>query len=115
MSNFSCLPFFKNGTPVCCMHTGVAPLIVQILLRHCFIFASFGGRTKEQHFHGSHLQSKEDEQQRNWMLHEDEPLILRNMEKLCLTLKNANEEIRYAGSRGVEGGGGGAGLAGKEN
>ena len=38
--------------------------------------------------------AKEDEQQRNWMLHEDELLILRNMEKLCHTLKNANEEIR---------------------
>jgi hypothetical protein len=33
-------------------------------------FASFGRRKKEQQFHGSHLQAKEDEQQRNWMSHE---------------------------------------------
>jgi hypothetical protein len=65
-------------------------------------------------FHDYHLQAKEDEQQRNWMLHEDEPLILRNMEKLCLTLKNANEEIRCAGSW-RRGGGGRAGHACKEH
>jgi hypothetical protein len=41
-----------------------------------------------------YLQAKEDEQQRNWMLYEDEAAILRNLEKLSLTLKNANEDIR---------------------
>ncbi len=42
-----------------------------------------------------YLQAKEDEQQRNWMLYEDEAAILRNLEKLSLTLKNANEDIRW--------------------
>jgi hypothetical protein len=117
-------------------------LIVRILLRHCSFLpplveerksSSFmvltcrqrktsssgtGCCTSIAQFHASHLQAKEDEQQRNWMLHEDEPLILRNMEKLCLTLKNANEEIRCTSVYGVggwEGRSEGAGQAGKDN
>ena len=36
---------------------------------------------------------KEDDQQRNWMLHEDEDCILQNLTRLCSTLQNANREI----------------------
>ena len=37
--------------------------------------------------------TKEDDQQRNWMLHEDEDSILKNLHRLCSTLQNASRDI----------------------
>ena len=36
---------------------------------------------------------KEDDQQRNWMLHEDETIITTQLTRLCRTLQNAGQEI----------------------
>ena len=36
---------------------------------------------------------KEDDEQRNWMLYEDEEVILGNLNKLCTTLQNASREV----------------------
>ena len=36
---------------------------------------------------------KEDDQQRNWMLYEDEDNILRNLHSLCSTLQNASQDV----------------------
>lgn len=37
--------------------------------------------------------AKEDDQQRNWMLHEDEELILNQLSRICSTLQNASQEV----------------------
>ena len=36
---------------------------------------------------------KEDDQQRNWMLYEDEKIILTHLSKLCSTLQNASKDV----------------------
>jgi len=36
---------------------------------------------------------KEDDQQRNWMLYEDETIIMRNLNRVCQTLQNASQDI----------------------
>jgi len=36
---------------------------------------------------------KEDDQQRNWMLYEDEAIIVKNLRSVCLTLHNASKDI----------------------
>ena len=36
---------------------------------------------------------KEDDQQRNWMLHEDESTITHQLSRLCRTLQNASQDI----------------------
>lgn len=37
--------------------------------------------------------AKEDDQQRNWMLHEDEEIILSQLGQLCSTLQNASRDV----------------------
>eukprot|EP00090_Calanus_glacialis_P001892 TRINITY_DN11412_c0_g1_i1.p1 TRINITY_DN11412_c0_g1~~TRINITY_DN11412_c0_g1_i1.p1 ORF type:complete len:663 (-),score=127.20 TRINITY_DN11412_c0_g1_i1:157-2145(-) len=36
---------------------------------------------------------KEDDQQRNWMLYEDEAIIMKNLSRVCQTLQNASQDI----------------------
>ena len=36
---------------------------------------------------------KEDDQQRNWMLHEDEEIILSQLGRVCSTLQNASQDV----------------------
>ena len=36
---------------------------------------------------------KEDDQQRNWMLYEDEGIIVKNLSRVCQTLQNASQDI----------------------
>ena len=45
------------------------------------------------HLFNELTKTKEDDQQRNWMLHEDEDIILQNLTRLCSTLQNASRDI----------------------
>ena len=36
---------------------------------------------------------KDDDQQRNWVLYQDEDIILKNLNRVCLTLQNASQDV----------------------